>query len=57
MNETIKKYTNKNRTFKFAPDRRFIKVYTNGRINGFIFNTDKEITIDGEKIISKQLFV
>ena len=57
MNETIKKYTNKNRTFKFAPDRRFIKVYINGRINGFIFNTDKEITIGGEKIISKQLFV
>lgn len=52
----IKKYTTKHRTFKFAPDRRFIKVYVDGRLNGMIFNTDKVIMVDGEKIISSEFF-
>lgn len=56
MNETVKRCTNKNRTFAFAPDKRFLKVYTNGRLSGFIFNTDKEVQIDGEKVKSSDFF-
>lgn len=52
----IKKFTNKHRTFKFAPDNKFIKVYIDGRLNGFIFNTDKVIIIDGEEIVSSEFF-
>lgn len=52
----IKKFTNKHRTFKFAPDNKFISVYVDGRLNGFIFNTDKVIIIDGEEIISSEFF-
>ena len=52
----IKKYTNKNRTFKFAPDNRFITVYINKRANGFIWNTDKVIRIDGEEVVSSEFF-
>lgn len=32
-NAIIKQYTTKNRTFKVAPDNRFIKVYVDGRLN------------------------
>lgn len=56
MTKLIKKYTNKNRTFKLSPDRKFITVYINGRINGFIWNNDKEIMIDGKSVISKDFF-
>lgn len=56
MNETIKKYTTKNRKFKLAPDGKFIKVYINGRLNGFIWNNDTIIQIDGEAVISSRLF-
>lgn len=52
----IKKYTTKNRIFKFAPDNRFIKVYIDGRLNGMIFNTNKVIMIDGEEVISSEFF-
>lgn len=52
----IKKFTNKHRTFKFASDNKFISVYVDGRINGFIFNTDKVITIDGEEVVSSEFF-
>lgn len=52
----IKNFTDKHRTFKFAPDNRFIKIYIDGRLNGFIWNTDKAICIDGQKIISSELF-
>ena len=52
----IKKYTTKNRKFKFAPDNRFITVYINGRMNGFIWNTDKVIRIDGEEVVSSEFF-
>lgn len=37
------------RKFIYAPDNKFIKVYVDGRLNGFIFNVNKEIYIDGEK--------
>lgn len=52
----IKKYTNKNRTFKFSPDKRFISVYINNRHSGFIFNNDKVIFIDGEEVVSSEFF-
>ena len=52
----IKKYTTKQRTFKFAPDNRFITVYINGRANGFIWNTDKIISIDGDMVVSSEFF-
>ena len=57
MNNTlIKKYTTKERTFKMAPDNRFISVYINGKLNGFICNIDKIIKIDGENINSCEFF-
>ena len=52
----IKKYTSKNRTFKFAPDGRFIRVYCNGKLNGFIWNNDKVIVIDGDCVVSSEFF-
>lgn len=52
----IQKYTSKNRTFKFAPDGRFICVYYNGKLNGFIWNTDKVIVIDGDHVVSSAFF-
>lgn len=56
MTKMMKKYTTKNREFKFAPDKRFIKVYIDGRLNGFIWNTDKLISVDGEEVISSEFF-
>lgn len=56
MTKIMKKYTTKNREFKFAPDKRFIKVYIDGRLNGFIWNTDKVISVDGEEVISSEFF-
>lgn len=52
----IKKYTNKNRTFKMAPDNRFIKVYINGRLNGFIWNNENVIRVDGDEVVSSEFF-
>lgn len=52
----IKKYTTKTRTFRVAPDGKFISVYQNGKLNGFIWNCDKRIMIDGEEIISSEFF-
>lgn len=52
----IKRFTTKNRTFKFAPDNKFITVYINGRVNGFIWNNDKVICIDGEQVVSSEFF-
>lgn len=56
MTNLVKKYTTKRRAFKMAPDNRFITVYINGRVNGFIWNTDTVITIDGEKVASSEFF-
>lgn len=56
MTNLMKKYTTKRRTFKMAPDNRFITVYINGRVNGFIWNTDTAITIDGDKEVSSEFF-
>lgn len=56
MTKLMKKYTTKHRTFKMAPDKRFITVYKDGRVNSFIWNTDKVITIDGEKVVSTKFF-
>ncbi|MBR1763069.1 MAG: hypothetical protein IJ731_06855 [Eubacterium sp.] len=55
-NSLIKKYTNKNRTFKFAPDSKYIKVYINGRLNGFIWNNSNIITVNGDKVVSSKFF-
>lgn len=52
----IKRFTNKHRTFKFAPDHRFIRVYVDGRLNGFIWNVDKVIRIDGEEVNCREFF-
>lgn len=46
----------KTRTFKVAPDGKFISVYQNGKLSGFIWNCDKKIMIDGEEIISSEFF-
>lgn len=56
MTSLMKKYTTKERTFKMAPDNRFITVYINSRVNGLIWNTDTVITLDGEEIISSVFF-
>lgn len=55
-NALIKKYTNKHRTFKFSFDKRFITVYIGGRANGFIFNNDKVIRVDGDEVVSSEFF-
>ncbi len=52
----IKKYTTKNRVFKFSPDAHFLRVYINGCLNGFIWNCDKIICIDGERIAASEFF-
>ena len=52
----IKKFTNKKRTFEFAPDKKFIKVYYCGRLDGFIWNTDTKIYIDGDEVVSSEFF-
>ncbi len=52
----MKKYTTKERKFKFGPDKRFIGVYYNGHFNGFIWNNNRIIYIDGEEIISSEMF-
>lgn len=56
MTSLMKKYTTKERTFKMAPDNRFITVYINSRVNGLIWNTDTVISLDGEEIISSVFF-
>ena len=55
-NNLINKYTNKHRTFKYSPDNKFITVYVDGRNSGVIFNNDKIITIDGDKVKSSDFF-
>ena len=55
-NTMIKRYTNKHRIFKMAPDNRFIKVYVDGRLNGFIWNNDNIIRVDGDEVISSEFF-
>lgn len=52
----IKKYTTKNRTFKFSPCGRYITVYINGRMNGMIWNNNKVVMIDGEPVVSSEFF-
>lgn len=52
----IKKYTTKNRKFKFSYDRKFITVYINGRTSGFIWNCDRVILVDGEEVVSSEFF-
>lgn len=56
MTALMKKYTNKRRTFKMAPDNRFITVYVCGRINGFIWNNDKVVRVDGIEVVSSEFF-
>lgn len=56
MTNLMKKYTTKQRTFKMAPDMRFITVYIGGRINGFIWNCSRVILIDEEEIVSSHFF-
>ena len=34
----------------------FLAVTVNGRLNGFIWNNDREVMIDGEKVIASTLF-
>lgn len=52
----LKKYTTKNRKFKFSPDRKFIVVYINNRVSGYIWNCDKVIFVDGDEIVSSEFF-
>lgn len=52
----IKKYTTKSRTFKLSPCGRFYSVYVYGRLSGFIWNNDRVITIDGDKVVSSEFF-
>ena len=56
MNAMIKKYTTKHRTFEFSYDKRFITVFYDGRMNGFIWNNDKVIMVDGDEVVSSEFF-
>lgn len=56
MTNLMKKYTTKTRSFKMAPDNKFITCYINGRVSGFIWNTDTTIRVDGEEIASSEFF-
>lgn len=55
-NAMVQKFQNKNRVFKFSPDNRYLRVYINGRLNGFIWNTDKVIRVDGIEVVSSDFF-
>lgn len=55
-NELVKKYTTKHRKFKTAPDNRYLKVYIDGRLNGFIFNNNKKIFVNGEEVTAADFF-
>ena len=56
MTKMMKKYTTKRRQFKLSFDGRYIQVYVDGRMNGFIWNTDKVIFVDGEPVVSSMFF-
>lgn len=56
MTEMMKKYTTKDRRFKMAPDGRFISVYYKGRLDGFIWNTNRIIYVNGEEVVSSDFF-
>lgn len=53
----IKKFTTATRTFKVAPDKKFIRVYQNGKLSGFIWNCDRKIMVDGEEVNSSEFFI
>lgn len=52
----IERFTTKERKFEMSSDKRFIKVYINGKFDGFIFNNDRVIYIDGEEVVSNEFF-
>lgn len=52
----ITKYTTNRRTFKFSFDRRFITVYNDGRVSGYIWNCDRVIYVDGDAVVSSEFF-
>lgn len=56
MNAMIKKYTAEGFTFKYSSDKRFITVYIDGRMNGFIWNTDTVIWVNGDEVVSSEFF-
>lgn len=56
MTKMMKKYTTKNREFKFAPGKRYIEVYIDGRLDGFIWNTDTVIFVNGDEVVSSEFF-
>ena len=56
MNAMIKKYTNKHLTFKLSSDKRYITVYIDGRMNGFIWNTNTVIRVNGDEVVSSEFF-
>ncbi len=56
MIKLVAKYTTKRRAFRVSPDARFISVYIDGRLNGFIWNTPTVIRVDGDLIVSSEFF-
>jgi hypothetical protein len=56
MNKMVAKFTNKHLTFKLSPCGRFYSVKRDGRSQGFIWNCDKEIRINGELVNCKEFF-
>ena len=55
-NEMIKKYTTKRRCFKLSPCGRFFRVYIDGRLNGFIWNNENVIRVDGDLVVASEFF-
>ena len=56
MNAMIKKYSSKNLIFKMSSCKRYISVYVDGIFNGFIWNTDKVIWVNGDEVVSSDFF-
>ena len=56
MTEMMKKYTTRGRHLEWGPNGRYIRIYYRGRFEGCIWNTDRIITIDGEKVVSSDFF-
>lgn len=56
MTELMRRYSTNRRKFKFSPDKRFIKVYLDEKLNGFIWNNDVAIYVDGDKVIASEFF-
>lgn len=56
MTDMMKKYTDKHMKFKFDYSKKFIMVFIDGKLDGFIWNCEKVILVGGDKVVSSEFF-